>query len=82
MAAKKTQRPTRRKIAVPKNCYFCEEKKEPTYMDIPSLQKFTTERGKIMGRVRTGICAKHQRHLTASIKHARYLALMPFLVRD
>jgi len=51
-------------------------------MDIPSLQKFTTERGKIMGRVRTGICAKHQRHLTASIKHARYLALMPFLVRD
>ena len=82
MAAKKNTRPQRRKIAVPKQCYFCVEKKDPTYSDTSSLQKFTTERGKILGRVRTGICAKHQRDLTSSIKHARHLALLPFIVRD
>lgn len=82
MAAKKNARPARRKIVAPKECYFCTEKKEPSYTDTGSLQKFITDRGKIMGRVRTGICAKHQRHLTLAIKHARHLALIPFITRD
>lgn len=82
MAAKRSQRTVRRKISVPKTCYFCDEKKNPLYSDTSSLQRFTSERGKIMGRVRTGICSKHQRGLTVAIKHARHLALMPFLVRD
>ncbi len=82
MAAKKQMRPARRKIVAPKDCYFCTEKKEPTYADTSSAQKFITDRGKIMGRVRTGICSKHQRTLTLAIKHARHLALIPFLIRD
>ena len=82
MAAKKSTRKPMRKISVPKTCYFCDEKKTPGYEDVNSLQKFVSERGKIMGRVRTGICAKHQRRLTSAIKHARFLALMPFIVRD
>ncbi len=70
-----------RRFQVPKTCYFCVEKKDPTFIDSTTLQRFLSERGKIVGRVRSGICAKHQRRLTVAIKHARHLALLPFLVR-
>ena len=70
-----------RRIEVPKNCAFCEEKKEPTYTDTEMLTRFITERGKIVGRLRNGICSKHQKKLTIAIKYARHLALLPFLVR-
>jgi small subunit ribosomal protein S18 len=79
--AKPIRRP-RRKINVPKQCYFCVEKKAPRYADVAVLQRYISERGKIVGRVRSGICAKHQRQLTYAIKHARHLALLPFVVRD
>lgn len=72
----------KRKITVPKECFFCAGKKEPWYADVVSLQKFTTDRGKIIVRTRSGICAKHQRRLTSAIKHARHLALLPFVARD
>ncbi len=70
-----------RKINVPKTCYFCVEQKSPHFAETAVMQRYLTERGKIIGRVRTGICAKHQRILTLSIKHARHLALLPFVVR-
>lgn len=70
-----------KKIVSPKNCFYCEEKKEPWFLDTKSLEKFVTERGKIMSRARTGLCAKHQRRVTTSVKHARHLALMPFVAR-
>lgn len=79
---KKVIRKPRRKISVPKQCYFCSEKKIPLFSDIATLQKFITERGKIVGRIRSGLCSKHQRKLTISVKHARHLALLPFVVRD
>lgn len=72
----------KRKITVPKECYFCAQEKTPWYSDAASLQKFVTDRGKIIVRTRTGLCAKHQRRLTVAIKHARHLALMPFVARD
>ena len=78
--AKKTKGP-KRKIKVPKDCYFCKEKKTPVYSDVSSLQKFITDRGKLIARIRTGLCAKHQRGLTSSVKHARHLALLPFVGR-
>jgi small subunit ribosomal protein S18 len=81
MKKKMTRRPIR-KIVVPKECFFCKEEKEPSYTDIPSLQKLVTDRGKIVGRLRNGLCARHQRHLTIAIKHARHLALMPYVQRD
>ena len=59
-------------------CLFCVEKKAPDYKDISIIQKYVTDRGKIIARVRTGICQKHQRHLSTAIKRARHLALMPF----
>ncbi len=48
------------------------------YKDINLLKQFITERGKIIGRSRTGLTAKQQRSLTKAIKRARILALLPF----
>ena len=42
------------------------------------LQKYITERGKILPRRISGTCAKHQRELTVAIKRARNLALLPY----
>ena len=78
----KKRRFPKRKITVPKDCYFCKEEKTPWYSDVSSLQRFVTERGKIIPRSRSGICAKHQRRLTSAIKHARHLALIPFMGQE
>ena len=80
MPAPKTKRP-RRKIIVPKQCFFCKEEKTPNYIDTEVLFRFLTERGKIIGKERSGVCAKHQRRLTIAIKHSRHLALLPFVAR-
>ncbi|EKD85717.1 MAG: 30S ribosomal protein S18 [uncultured bacterium] len=78
----KDRRPRKRIIkGVPKKCFFCEEKKEPTYEDISVLQRFLTERGKIIPRTRNGLCAKHQKSLAKNTKYARHLALLSFVVR-
>lgn len=66
---------------VARNCQFCDNKTEPNYKDVSTLGKYLTERGKILGRSRTGICSKHQRALENSIKLARHVALLPFIVR-
>jgi small subunit ribosomal protein S18 len=75
----KKKRFPKKKITVPKVCHFCKAEKDPSYADVSDLQKFVSPQGKITPRVRSGICAKHQRRLTYSIKHARHLALMPFV---
>jgi small subunit ribosomal protein S18 len=79
----KQKRPTtrRRKPVVAKECYFCKEHKVPSYIDGKILERYMTDRGKIIGRSRSGLCATHQNRLTAAIKHARHLALLPFIVR-
>lgn len=71
----------RRERPVAKNCPFCANKTEPDYKDVGTLTKYITERGKILGRARTGVCAKHQRAITMGIKRARHVALLPFVVR-
>jgi len=72
---KKVIRKPRRKFSVPKVCFFCSEKKEPSFWEIGTLQKFLTERGKIIPASRSGLCLKHQKRVGFSIKHARHLAL-------
>lgn len=76
---KKPRRRMTRNVA-PKKCYFCSEKKEPVITDVAVLRRFLTERGKIVARSRNGLCAKHQKGLSSSIKYARHLALLPFVV--
>jgi len=63
-----------------RGCAFCQDKvSEIDYKDIKKLQRYLTERGKILPRRVTGNCAKHQRALTVAIKRARIIALLPFV---
>jgi small subunit ribosomal protein S18 len=61
-----------------KVCRFCTQKLKVDYKDPDTLRRFVTERGKILPRRITGTCAKHQRVVSAAIKRARILALLPF----
>ena len=62
-----------------KVCAFCVEKVECIdYKDVNKLNKFTSDRAKILPRRVTGTCAKHQRELTTAIKRARQIALIPY----
>lgn len=69
----------KKKIKVPKNCQFCNEKIEPSFKDVAVLSKYMSERGRIQGRDRTGVCALHQRKVTREVKRARHLAMLPFV---
>jgi len=71
---------TRRKfIARRKVCSFCVDKiRTADYKDVKRLQRYVSDRGKILPRRRTGTCARHQRGLTTAIKRARHMALLPF----
>lgn len=69
----------RKKIKVARNCVFCKEKKEPHFREVAALVGFVSERGRIVGRDRSGVCASHQRRLTVELKRARHLALVPFV---
>ncbi len=63
-----------------KVCRFCADKvKEIDYKDLKTLDSFIKERGRIISARSSGNCAGHQRKLTAAIKKARYLALMPYV---
>lgn len=66
---------------VARDCVFCKEHREPDYKDIQGLIRYTSERGKLLSQARTGLCTKHQRRVARSIKHARVLAMLPFVVR-
>lgn len=61
-------------------CRFCADKTEfIDYKDIKILKSFITERGKILPRRMTGVCAVHQRNLTEAIKRARNIAILSFV---
>ncbi|MFC2422068.1 30S ribosomal protein S18 [Dialister invisus] len=73
MKKDRVRRP-RRKI-----CQGCVDHIESVdYKDIVMLRRFISERGKILPRRVTGICAKHQRKINLAIKRARAIALLPF----
>ena len=48
------------------------------YKDTAKLKRYITEKGKIIPRRTTGVCACHQRELTTAIKRARVMALLPY----
>src|ERR1700735_1581133 len=62
-----------------KVCKFCVEKMDfIDYKRADILSQFVQERGKILPRRMTGVCARHQRWLGEAIKRARNIALLPF----
>jgi len=51
------------------------------YRDVRMLQRYTSERGKMVPSRITAVSAKKQRELAKAIKRARFLALMPYIVQ-
>ncbi|GAA0334718.1 30S ribosomal protein S18 [Bacillus carboniphilus] len=75
MAGRRGGRAKRRKV-----CYFTANGiTHIDYKDVDLLKKFISERGKILPRRVTGTNAKYQRKLTAAIKRARTMALLPYV---
>ena len=73
MRREKGRRP-RKKV-----CSFCVDKIHSIdYKEIGRLQRYVSERGKILPRRISGNCAKHQRQVTLAVKRARNIALLPF----
>jgi small subunit ribosomal protein S18 len=51
------------------------------YKDTDTLKRFINPHGKIMPRRRTGLNAANQRELAQAVKRARFMALMPYIIR-
>ena len=51
------------------------------YKDTRLLQRYTSERGKIVPSRITSVSAKNQRALAKAIKRSRFLALIPYVVK-
>lgn len=49
------------------------------YKDVKLLQRFISERGKIVPRRITSVTAKEQRELAQAIKRARHLGMLPYV---
>ena len=64
-----------------KSCPFSGSKSKIDYKDIKTLTKFISERGKIIPSRISAVSAKKQRELSKAIKRARYIGLMPYVVK-
>ena len=51
------------------------------YKDVKLLRRFISERGKIAPSRISAVSAKKQRELAIAIKRARYLALLPYVLK-
>ena len=65
-----------------KQCYFKQNGiNHIDYKDVKVISKFVNPNGRIIASRRTGVSAKMQRQLSAAIKNARFMALMPYVAR-
>ncbi|MBI4967294.1 MAG: 30S ribosomal protein S18 [Rhodospirillales bacterium] len=51
------------------------------YKDLKLLGRYVSERGKMVPSRITAVSAKKQRELAQAIKRARYLGLLPYMVK-
>lgn len=51
------------------------------HKDVKLLGRFVSERGKIVPSRITAVSAKKQRELARAIKRARFLALLPYVIK-
>jgi small subunit ribosomal protein S18 len=66
-----------------KTCPVCESGvRVLDYKDERTLNRFITDRGKILPSRLSGMCARHQRQLCTAIKRARTIALLPYVKAD
>lgn len=68
-------------MAAPRKvCPICEAGvRYVDYKDDRLLSRFISDRGKILPRRISGMCARHQRQIGTAIKRSRYLALLPYI---
>ncbi len=78
---KRTNKRKRNEIPVTLECYFCKLKQDPDFKEILKLRRFINDRGKMIGKSRSGTCSNHQRMLSREIKKARFLSLIPYTER-
>ena len=64
-----------------KYCPFSGSKDKIDYKDIKTLTIFVSERGKSIPSRISAVSAKKQRELSKAIKRARYIGLMPYVVK-
>ncbi|MGD9743517.1 MAG: 30S ribosomal protein S18 [Dongiaceae bacterium] len=65
-----------------KTCPFSgEHSPKIDYKDVKLLQRFLSERGKIVPSRITAVSTKKQRLLAQAIKRARFLGLLPYLLK-
>ena len=63
-----------------RNCYFCKDKvDEIDYKNVNQLRRYISEKGKIRSRRITGACRRHQNQVSAAVKRAREMALLPYV---
>lgn len=65
-----------------KECYFDRNNIEfIDYTNADMLKRYLTNWGRIKSAKDTGVCRFHQRRLGEAVKRARYLAILPYLVK-
>jgi len=65
-----------------KQCYFTKNNiKHVDYKSVELLKKFISPSGSILSRKRTGLGAKYQRQVETAIKQARFMGLLPYIIK-
>ncbi len=65
-----------------KTCPFSGDKAPKIdYKDTRLIQRFISERGKIVPSRITAVSAKKQRELARAIKRSRFLGLLPYVIK-
>lgn len=66
-----------------KACWVCENQVLLIdWKDDRLLQRFVSDRGKIVPRRISGTCARHQRRVAAAIKRSRGMGLLPYVAEQ
>ncbi len=83
-AAMMKRRPVKPKIRTKKKDPIFVDGQRPRpmyvdYKDLDLLSKLTNRQGKIVGRRKSGCTAASQHAVTAAIKRARFMALLPYV---
>ena len=64
------------------DCYFKQNGiKYVDYKDIELLKRFLNPHSRILSKKRSGVSAQYQKKLSAAVKRARFMALLPYLSR-
>lgn len=62
-----------------KVCAYCADpEKVIDWKNLDDLRRYISDSGGIFPRRKTGMCAKHQRHVAIAIKRARHIAVLPY----